>query len=240
MKAIILSAGLGSRLKDKTSAKPKALVEVAGRTMLESVILKLKDYGITEFLINIHHFGDKIITFLKENDNFGVDIIISDERCKLLNTGGAILAVRNFVAGSEPVLVHNVDVVSNLNIDELLRYHIENKCVATLCVRKRKSTRGLLFDDENNLVGWTNLQKKQFKWVSGVCDNFAVFAFSGIYLISPGFPDLISQVGSFSIIDAWLDIAKNNIIKAKIDNSDVWHDLGTAEKIRIAEAEIKK
>ncbi len=235
MKAIILAAGLGTRLKNITSCMPKALVPVNGKTMLEIVIQNLKSQGITKFLINIHHFGDDIIKYLNTNKNFGVSITISDERNQLLDTGGAILKAHNFVEGNEPILVHNVDIISNLIISKLLKYHTDNNNVATLCVRNRSSNRGLLFNNKMHLVGWTNVKNNEFRWVDNKCKNYHMFAFSGIYIISPEFTTLISQSGTFSIIDTWLDLAKNNTVAGYVDESDLWHDLGTAQKIELAE-----
>jgi len=235
MKAIILAAGLGSRLKNITNNKPKALVEVNGKTMLELVLQNLKKQGVTNFLINIHHFGDSIIDFLALNNNFGVNITISDERDKLLDTGGAILKARNFIKGNEPVFVHNVDIISDVKIIDLLNYHTQSGSIATLCVRKRNSGRGLLFDENMHLVGWTNIEKHQFKWVSNIYKDYNLFAFSGIYIISPEFVNEIKQTGKFSIIDTWLNVAKNNCISGFVDYSQTWHDLGTVEKISVAE-----
>ncbi|NQU33951.1 MAG: NTP transferase domain-containing protein [Bacteroidetes bacterium] len=238
MKAIILAAGLGSRLKHVTHDKPKALVEVGGITMLESVILKLKSQGINELLINIHHFGQSIIDFLDTRNNFGVNITISDERDLLMDTGGAILKAKKFILGNEPVLVHNVDVISNVNIKELLALHTERKSMATLCVRRRDSQRGLLFNNNNLLIGWTNLGDKKYRWVNHSYTDYSLFAFSGIYLINPDFVDHITQTGVFSIIDTWLDIAKNHPISGYIDTSSIWHDLGTMDKICDAEKKL--
>jgi len=235
MKAIILAAGLGSRLNAITRETPKALVEVNGFTMLETVIRKLKDKGITEFLVNIHHFGQKIINFLDANNNFGVHISISDEREELLNTGGAILKARDFIHGKEDILIHNVDIFSDVNLLKMHNYHTEKNCMATLCIRKRDTKRYLLFDDYNNLNGWTNTATNEFKWVLEKPLQFHPFAFSGIYIINPEFVEKINQKGSFSIIDSWLEVAKHDIVKGFIDKSTIWHDLGTIERITEAE-----
>lgn len=235
MKAIILAAGLGTRLKNITRETPKALVKVNGVTMLETVIKKLVLQGIKEFLVNIHHHGESIINFLKENNNFGVDITISDERQQLMNTGGAILKAKNFILGNESVLIHNVDILSDVNLYELQNYHENNNCMATLCVRKRDTNRYLLFDDNNNLIGWTNRSLNEYKWVSDKVKKYIPLAFSGIYLISPEFVNRITQKGGFSIIGSWLNIAQKDIIKGYIDKSAMWHDLGTVERLIEAE-----
>lgn len=235
MKAIILAAGLGSRLKDITKLKPKALVEVNGVTMLERVIVKLASQGVKDFLINIHHKGEDIVNFLAKNNNFSLNITISDERSMLLNTGGAILKAKDFIAGDEPILVHNVDIISDIDINRLQEFHIGNNCMASLCVRERDTARYLLFNKQLDLVGWTNSKLNTFKWVSNEVNDYIKLAFSGIYMISPEFVDKIEQVGEFSIIDAWLDIAKDSNIKYYLDDTNTWHDLGTKERIQDAE-----
>lgn len=235
MKAIILAAGLGTRLKNITQNKPKALVEVNGKTMLEIVILNLKARGFNNLLINIHHKGNLIIDFLANNNNFGVNITISDERQSILDTGGAILKAKNFIEGNQPVLVHNVDIISDVNIKSLMEHHRKSNSIATLCVRKRNTQRLLLFNNSLHLIGWVNIKKKEFRWVKKSHSNYDMFAFSGIYVISPKFTELITQTGKFSIIDSWLDIAKKNILSAYIDTSKQWSDLGTIEKINFVE-----
>ncbi len=239
MKAIILAAGLGTRLKNITENKPKALIEVNGKTMLEIAILNLKNQGINNFLINIHHLGNSIIDFLAYNNNFGVNITISDERNHLLDTGGAILKAKKFISGNEPVLVHNVDIISDVNFSNLVEFHRKSESVATLCVRKRNTQRLLLFNNELYLIGWANINKKEFRWVEKSYSEYDMYAFSGIYVISPKFVDLITHTDRFSIIDSWLEIAKKNILTGYLDTSKRWYDLGTTEKINFAEKALK-
>ena len=235
MKAIILAAGLGTRLKNITQNKPKALVEVNGRTMLEIAILNLKAHGFNNFLINIHHMGNSIIDFLACNNNFGVNITISDERQCILDTGGAILKAKDFIVGEEPVLIHNVDIISNVNIRDLMQQHRKSRSIATLCVRKRDTERFLLFNKDLQLIGWVNIKNNEFRWVGESQSEYGMYAFSGIYVISPKFVDSITHTGKFSIIDSWLEIAKENTLSGYIDTSKQWHDLGTIEKIKFAE-----
>ncbi len=235
MKAVILAAGLGSRLKKLTKDTPKALVKVNGTTMLESLILRLKKQGFDEFLINIHHHGLKIIDYLTINNNFGVNITISDERNKLLDTGGAILKAKDFIIGNDPVLIHNVDIISDLQFDLLREYHNSKNSIATLCVRERETNRGLLFNNNMLLTGWVNKSKNQFKWVKSEQSSFHNYAYSGIYMINPDFISEITFRGQFSIIDAWLDIAGRKDISGYVDDSLVWHDLGTIDKINTVE-----
>ena len=156
MKALIFAAGLGNRLKPLTDTTPKALLPVDGKPMLEHVILKLKDAGFDQITVNIHHFGQQIIDFLKEKNNFGIDIHISDEREYLLDTGGGIKHAAEFLDGDEPFMVHNVDIFSNVDFRELYKKHLESNALATLLVSKRKTSRYLLFNQEDKLCGWRN------------------------------------------------------------------------------------
>jgi NDP-sugar pyrophosphorylase family protein len=235
MKAMILAAGLGTRLAGLTANKPKALVEINGIAMLEGLILRLKSGGIHNFLINIHHYGEQIIEFLRKNRNFGVDISISDERDVLLDTGGAVKKAANFFEGTEPVLVHNVDVYSEINLNMLLEYHQEMSSLATLCVRKRTSGRALIFGKDKLLAGWVNLDKQNYKWVGKPFEKFEIWAYSGVFLAEPDFASKIPFTGTFSIIDGWLEMAKMNNITGYFDESPAWFDLGTVEKIRTVE-----
>lgn len=238
MKGIILAAGKGTRLKNLTDNKPKALVKVNGVPMLELVIKKMAKSGIKTIMINIHHHGEMIIDFLRKNNNFGLNISISDERNELLNTGGAILKMKDFIAGNDPILIHNVDIISDVDFHKLLQHHTNTRSIASLCTRNRNTNRGLLIDSNSTLCGWTNSATNEFKWVDKPVEDYTKTAFSGIYIISPDFPEKISFSGYFSIIDAWLNIAKENTITCFHDDSQSWHDLGTIEKI--LEAERKK
>ena len=210
MKAMIFAAGLGSRLKPLTDTMPKALVPVAGRPMLEHVILKLKASGFTEIVINIHHFGEQILDFLKMNDSFGLTIYISDERALLLDTGGGVKKARSFFENNnEPFLVHNVDILSDIDLKELYNYHLQNGGVATLLVSRRKTSRYLLFDTENRLCGWINKDTGQVK-PEGFCydeSSYQEYAFSGIHVLSPEifqWMDSLGWNGKFSIMDFYL------------------------------------
>ena len=162
MKAMIFAAGLGSRLKPLTDTKPKALIEVAGKPMLEHVILKLKASGFNEIVINVHHFADQILDFLQANHNFGVDIHISDETEELLDTGGGLEKAGKYFISSchedkNGILLHNVDILSNCNLQDLIRFHQQTPDVyATMLVSRRITSRYLLFDDNNLLCGWIN------------------------------------------------------------------------------------
>jgi NDP-sugar pyrophosphorylase family protein len=237
--AFILAAGLGTRLGKQTEHKPKALVEVNGKPMLQLVIESLLNKGINEFIINIHHFGQQILDFLEQHQNFGATIYISDERNLLLDTGGAIAKSKAYLSINNPILIHNVDVVADPDLQKLEDYHSKKTALATLCIRQRPSNRYLLFDDKMNLVGWENVPTKEFRWVDKVVNNFQAFAYSGIYLADPEFVCNLPFRGKFSIIDAWLTMASSHNIIGYHDKSPVWFDLGTEEKIKEAKNYLK-
>ena len=207
MKAFIFAAGLGTRLRPLTLDRPKALVEVAGKTMLERTFTTLKEAGFSDFVVNVHHFADQIVDFLAANDNFGCNVAISDERELLLDTGGAIKAARSLL-GDEPFLVHNVDIVSNLDIRSFVSGGLDG-ALARLVVSDRPSSRKLLFDEEDSLVGWINLKTSEVKGPAASEPELVSreLAFSGIHLISPEVFSLMERWPErFSIIDFYLSI----------------------------------
>ena len=203
MNAFIFAAGLGTRLKPLTDTMPKALVPVGGKPLLAHVIEKLKAAGCKKIVINIHHFGDMIIDYVKENNSFGIDIVFSDEREMLLETGGAIKHAVDLL-GDEPFLIHNVDILSNVDLKALIAAHSEADSAATLLVSKRNSTRALLFSPEGNLTAWTNKTIGEVKSPYSDIDisNLNEFAFSGIHIFSPRlFKYFGTYPEKFSIID---------------------------------------
>lgn len=215
MKAMIFAAGMGTRLKPLTDNMPKAMVPVGGKPMLEHIILKLKKSGFDQIIINIHHFGEQIIDFLNANNNFGIHIEISDERDYLLDTGGGIKKTSHFFQGEEPFLVHNVDIFSNVDLEELYKAHSANDSLATLLVSKRNTARYLLFNKENQLCGWRNHETGEVKSYYPDFDptQYAEYAFGGIHIISPEiFKWMDEWTGKFPIINFYLSIcAKANI-----------------------------
>jgi NDP-sugar pyrophosphorylase family protein len=210
MKAMIFAAGLGTRLKPLTDHMPKALVPVAGKPMLEHVIEKLKASGFNEIVINVHHFANQIIDFLKEKDNFGIQIWISDETEELLDTGGGIKKAAHFF--DEPFLVHNADILSNVNLKALYEFHQASQNDATLLVSPRKTVRYLLFNEENRLCGWVNKDTLQTK-PEGFIYHPEIqkeYAFGGIHIISPTLFNYMGDewTGKFSIMDFYLQTCK--------------------------------
>ncbi len=230
MKAMILAAGLGTRLQEMTTNKPKALVEINGVPMLQMIIERLKKHGFNYIVINVHHHAKQIKEFLNNND-FGIDIDISDESDLLLNTGGGIKNAEKFLKGTAPFLVHNVDIYSEINLADMYNYHLNSDNLVTMAVRERVSTNFLLFDDNNRLCGWRSY-KTNSEIISIKKNKYNELAFSGIHVISPKIFDLFTQTGSFSIINEYLDLAKNHIIGAYIHNNKDVLDLGRPEAIK--------
>ena len=238
MKALIFAAGLGSRLKPLTANTPKALIPVGGNPMLEHVILKLKESGFDQIVINIHHLGQQIIDFLEANQNFGVDIHISDERDYLLDTGGGIKKAEQFLSGDEPFLVHNVDILSDVDLKMLYNHHLATpKSLATLLVSKRKTSRYLLFNKENQLCGWRNRETGEVKSYYPYFDpeQYTEYAFSGIHVISPEiFKWMDEWTGKFPIINFYLSIcARTKIMSYPLENLSLL-DVGKPETLQKA------
>ncbi len=239
MQAIIFSAGLGTRLKPLTDTMPKALVPVAGKPLLQWNIEKLIAAGCSLIVVNVHHFPDMIRDFLEKNDNFGITIRISDESDELLDTGGGLLRAMPLLRTGEPIIAHNVDVISHLGMKTLIQFHSDNNALATLVVRDRQTQRYLLFDNSMLLCGWMNKATGEVKHAGRLCEGKQnPFAFSGIQVISPEIFTLIQQRGKFSVIDAWLSLATQNRILGFEDNSELWMDLGRQEQLEEARKRI--
>lgn len=237
MKAMIFAAGLGTRLKPITDTLPKALVPIAGKTLLEHTILKLKSSGFTDIIVNVHHFSTKITDFLKANNNFGVNISISDESDMLLETGGGIRKAASLL-GSEPFLIHNVDIVSNVDLRSLYNEHIKSGADATLLVSKRESSRALFFDGDANLAAWKNKStgdvKTPYKTLDW--DSLTEYAFSGIHVFSPSlFPLMGGYPAKFPIMDFYLDNCNKAKIKALVSSDLRLIDVGKLNSLSEAE-----
>lgn len=245
MKAMIFAAGLGSRLKPLTDTMPKALVPVAGCPMLEHVILKLKASGFTEIVINIHHFGEQIIDFLKTNNDFGLTIHISDERDRLLDTGEESEKPVFFENSGEPFLVHNVDILSDMNLKELYDFHMQSGSVATLLASRRTTSRYLLFDTERKLRGWINKDTGQVKPEGFHYDEslYREYAFSGIHVFSPAVFRLMEAPrweGKFSIMDFYLATCGQTDYSGYLAEKLELIDIGKPETLARAEEFVKK
>jgi len=241
LKALLFAAGLGTRLKTFTNDKPKALVLLAGKPLLQHAIEHLKKFGITEITVNVFHFAEQIISFLEENNSFEITIHVSDERDELLDTGGGLKKAAVFLKGNEPILIYNVDVISNLDLKKVLDYHLQEKALATLVVRSRETSRYLMFDQNLNLAGWKNFSNGETR-ISRI-DTFPEaqpLAFSGIHILQPEIFDLISEEGKFPIMDLYIRLAETHSIKAFVDHSELWMDLGKPEQLELAEKHFSK
>lgn len=224
---MIFAAGLGTRLKPLTDHMPKALVPVAGKPMLEHVIEKLKASGFDEIVINVHHFANQIIDFLKAKDNFGIKIWISDETDELLDTGGGIKKASAYF--DEPFLVHNADILSNVDLKAMYEYHLKSDNDATLLVSPRKTTRYLIFDEKNHLEGWVNKDTMQTKPEGFVYqpEIQKEYAFGGIHIISPTLFNYMGDewTGKFPLMDFYLKTCHKarlgNFVKEELQLIDI-------------------
>ena len=233
MKAMILAAGLGTRLKEHTQDKPKALVEVEGRTLLAYVLEKLVEAGFNEVVVNVHHFADLIVEYIESRD-FGIKIHISDESSRLLNTGGGILKAKHFLDGNEPFLVHNVDILSDINLKQLIDFHSQGDSLATLAVGDRKSSRKFLFDEQMRLSGWRNTITDKVIIPDSTRTNITEFAFAGIHVISPEIFNLIHTKGPFSIVDAYLSLCSKHSILGFDTTQNFVLDIGKVPSLEAA------
>ena len=239
---MILAAGLGTRLRPLTGNRPKALVEINGRTLLEITLSRLRSLGVREVIINVHHFADMIVEYLKTNGNFGMRIELSREEA-LLDTGGGLKKAAHFFvedSGSdEPFVVHNVDVLSMIDLRRMVQFHTENQALATLAVQDRKTSRYLLFDDRLQLCGRRS-GDDQPEFVGGR-QQAHVLAFSGIHVISPRFLKMMNEDGAFSIITPYLRLAaQGEKILAFQADEYYWRDLGKPENLAQAEQDLKQ
>jgi N-acetyl-alpha-D-muramate 1-phosphate uridylyltransferase len=235
MKAMIFAAGLGTRLAPYTDSKPKALVEVGGKPLLEYLVINLKSQGITDIIINVHHYASQVIDFLKRKNNFDLNIAISNEEECLLDTGGGLVKASWFFADDKPFLVHNVDVFSDINFREMLCSHEKENVLASLAVSNRSTNRYFLFDGTQRLCGWENKITKEKRIVFQPESQFKELAFSGIHIISPEIFHLITQKGKFSITSTYLELASKYRIVAFQHDPNQWFDLGKPSQIEIAE-----
>lgn len=243
MRAMVLAAGLGTRLRPLTDDRPKALVEVAGRTMLEITLRRLQSFGIRDVIVNAHHFADLLVSYLEAHNNFGLHIEISREEL-LLDTGGGIKKAADFFLRDgnldAPFLVHNVDVLSDIDLAALKMFHVEHSALATLAVQQRPTSRYLLFDQNNQLCGRRAGLDGPPEMARSAAETHAL-AFCGIHMLSPRIFSLLTEEGAFSIIPAYLRLAaQGEIISAFRADSYHWRDLGRPESIAQAAAELSR
>jgi NDP-sugar pyrophosphorylase family protein len=236
MRAMILAAGLGTRLRPLTDERPKALVEINGHTLLEITLARLRNFGIRDVIVNAHHLGGMVIDYLKVNANFGMNIEVSQEDV-LLDTGGGLKKAAHFFLqddSEEPFLVHNVDVLSTIDFDRMLQFHTQQKPLATLAVQKRESSRLLLFDEQLQLCGRRSKDIPADEIVRA-CSQPTAMAFTGIHIVSPRIVSLLSEDGIFPIVPVYLRLASlgERILAFQADDY-YWRDLGTAAGLQQA------
>ncbi len=234
MKAMIFAAGLGTRLKDETTNQPKALIQIGGKTLLQYAIEKLIACGVTEIVVNVHHFSDQVKRFLSEND-FGVPVLISDETDRLLDTGGGLKKAKTLLADPSPIIIYNVDILSDINVENVIKEHQKSGAMATVIVRKRETSRYLKFNKEKRLVGWINKRTGEKKVsLKEYFENAIEMAFSGIHVVSPEIFEFMPKEDRFSIIDLYLSLAKSHFIKGYFDESKLWMDVGKPDQLEKA------
>ena len=236
MKAMILAAGLGTRLRPLTDDRPKALVTVAGRTLLEIALARLRSFGVREAIVNAHHYAEMIVDYLKANNNFGMRFEVSREE-ELLDTGGGLKKAAHFFRGSqEPFIVHNVDVISTIDLGRMMRFHTEQNALATLAVQERESSRQLLFDEQGQLRGRADRSswspRSENPDLGHPAEQAHALAFCGIHVLSPQIFAKMNEEGAFSIIDVYLRLAaQGEKIIAYRAGDCYWRDLGRPESI---------
>jgi NDP-sugar pyrophosphorylase family protein len=239
MKAMVLAAGLGTRLRPLTDDRPKALVEVAGRTLLEITLARLRSVGIGEVIVNVHHFADLVVDYLRTQGNFGMRIEISREDI-LLDTGGGLKKAAPFFleassSSDEPFLLHNVDVVSSIDLQRMLQFHLDHQALATLAVQERPTSRPLLFDQQLQLCGRCTGSEQTTELVRPA-GRLQSLAFTGIHVISPRIFSLLSEAGVFPIIPSYLRLAgQGEPLLAFRADEYYWRDLGRPEHLAQAE-----
>ena len=237
MKALLFAAGKGTRLKPFTDHHPKALALVNGIPLLERNINYLKSFGITDFVINVHHFGNQIVEFLKKNNNFNCTIEISDESEELLETGGGLVFAKQFLDHGEDFLIMNADILTQINLNDFVEYHQKINDFATLAVSDRDSSRKLLFNDDMVLRGWLNIGTGEQR-LAEYNKGFKPYAFSGVHCINPIIFSKIKRTGKFSIMEEYLDLMLTEKIHGFIHNS-ILVDVGRPSSVIEAEKYFK-
>jgi len=247
MRAMVLAAGLGTRLRPLTDDRPKALVEVAGHTLLEITLRHLQQFGVREVIVNVHHFADMVVDYLKKQDNFGMRIEISREDV-LLDTGGGLKKAgwffsENSTHSGEPFILHNVDVLSSIDLGRMVQFHREKQVIATLAVQQRKTSRYLLFDDQDQLCGRRTGNDRADEIVRSsarVSKPLQALAFSGVHVISPRLLTRMAGDGVFPIITSYLQLAAEGekIVAFRADEY-YWRDLGRPENVTKAASDVK-
>lgn len=237
MKAMIFAAGKGTRLRPFTDHHPKAMMEVNGIPLIERNIHYLQSFGINDFVINLHHFGEQIVDFLKEKNHFGAQIEFSHEKDQLLETGGGLIFAKKLLDQEEDFLIMNADILTDMNITDFVNFHREQNSLVTLAVSDRKSSRKLLFDNEMILKGWMNMDTGEER-LAGFNNNYKKLAFSGIHCVDSQFFNHITRTGKFSIMEEYLDLMMTEEIYGFEHNAKLV-DVGRPKSVLEAEQHFK-
>lgn len=238
MRAMILAAGQGTRLRPLTNNIPKPLVRFQGKPLLEIIIDRLLSSGIEKIVVNIHHLAGQVLEFLQSRDYYDGTVVVSDETDRLMDTGGGVLKARELLDNGEPFVLHNVDVYTNLDINRLVEAHQVDNSLITIAVKKRTPSRSLLFDEQNFLSGWQNNRTGEKKIIRDFKGNLTDYGNSCVYVINPEFFRLVSSREPISLTDLYLDLARKYPIKGFIHNQDYWYNLGLYDTFLKAEAEV--
>lgn len=232
MKAFLLSAGFGTRLKPFTNHHPKALAQINGKSLLEINIRNLQRFGIFDIVVNVHHFADQIIETIQKEHGFGSNVEISEERTAILETGGGLKNAAPFFKNEESFVMMNVDIVSNFDLKKMLQHHNASSALATLAVQNRTSSRYFLFNQLMELCGWENIQTKEQKIPAFTNkENLTQKAFSGIQILESSIFEKIKFEGKFSIVDVYLDLCKQEKIMGWDHSGDILIDVGKPESL---------
>jgi MurNAc alpha-1-phosphate uridylyltransferase len=240
MKAMIFAAGLGSRFKPWTDHHPKALAMINGKSLLQRNIEYLQQYGIRDVVVNVHHFADQIIEAVEKNNGWGSNVAISDERDEVLETGGGLLKARPLLEGDEPFVTINVDILTDLNLTDLLAFHQQHKPLISFAVTNRKTARNFLFDASDKLCGWRNVTTGEEKgpvlsYAEEEKKKLIEKAYSCVVVFEPRFFSLVKQKGKFSLTEPYLDLSAEHTILGYDHSGDKLVDVGRPESVVMAE-----
>jgi len=237
--AMIFAAGLGTRLQHYTKNCPKALVKLNGKPLLEHCILRLKSFGVDRIVINVHHFADQIINYL-QSESWGTDVVISDERDELLDTGGGLIKAAPLFIPDQPILIRNADIVTSVDLKKIIAEHLTSKNDATLMIKERKTSRYLVFDENLNLCAWKNINTGEVIELNA-CEGGRDFGFCGIHVVDYKMLQAFGPKRKFSIIQGYLEAGRMTQIKGwALQPQDDWFDVGTVEKLKQAEVYYSK
>ena len=235
MQAMIFSAGLGTRFKPWTDKHPKALALVNGKSLLQRNVEYLRQYGIKDVIVNVHHFAEQVIDAVKKNNGWGSNIIISDETNELLETGGGLLKAKELFTAGERFITCNVDILTDLDLNKLISFHEKNKPLISFGVTNRKTSRYFLFDENNRLCGWRNIKTNEER-IPLAKPGLIEKAYSCVVVFEYEIFNLMSFTGKFSLLDVYLNLAKDHLIMGYDHSGDKLVDVGKPESIAIAES----